>query len=83
MLPNYDLDTIASECKKRTPLRIVQAIADHRRIAAEAIAKIDQEGTVVRTLKGDVIAHPAIRIHAEAVKAETALIKEWASTGTM
>lgn len=80
MLPSM-LDEVAAECLSRTPARIVQAIAEHRSIAVEALAKIQVEGTVVRTLKGDIIAHPAIRIHSDAVKAETTLLKDWARKG--
>lgn len=78
MLPDADLSEIAAECLPRTPKRIVETIGEYRRIAAEALAKVSMEGTVVRTLKGDVIAHPAIRVHGDATKAEAALLKEWA-----
>lgn len=77
MLPKFDAAKIAGECIARTPPRLVETICEYRRIAAEALAKVDAEGTVVRTLKGDVIAHPAIKVHAEASRAETALLKEW------
>ncbi len=77
MLPKITTESVAAECISMTPTRIVEAICDHRRIASEALAKVDAEGTVVRTLKGDVIAHPAIKIHADAAKAEVALLKEW------
>lgn len=79
MLPS-NTDDIRSECQPMTPARILDSISEHRRIAAEALQRIDTEGTVVRTLKGDVIAHPAIKIHADAVKAESALLKTWASS---
>lgn len=68
---------IAAELKPSTPARIAGIIAEHRRIGAAALAKIEQEGEVVRTLKGDVIAHPALRIHAEASKTEAALLATW------
>lgn len=82
MLPKISVADVAAECKKTTPARVVEQIAELRRIAAEALAKVDLEGTVVRTLKGDVIAHPAIRIHAEAAKGEAALLKQWAAIRT-
>ena len=78
MLPEILLDEVAGECKSKTPTRIIAVIAEHRSISREALEKISEEGTVVRTLKGDVIPHPAIRIHAEATKSEAALLKEWA-----
>lgn len=78
MLPKIDSKKVSISCNPRTPHRIIEQICEHRRIAAEALAKIDAEGTVVRTLKGDVIAHPAIKVHAEAAKSEAALLKEWA-----
>lgn len=77
MLPEIPIQHIERECVEGTPARIIEQIREHRSIAMEAIKKIEAEGTVVRTLKGDVIAHPAIRIHAEAAKAEAALLKEW------
>lgn len=79
MLPKISTAEVAAECKKSTPARVVEQIAELRRIAAEALDKVDTEGTVVRTLKGDVIQHPAIRIHAEAAKAEAVLLKQWAA----
>lgn len=81
MLPDVDIEEIAAICQTKTPRRVVEMIAEHRRIAAEALAKVNAEGTVVRTLKGDVIQHPAIRVHAEAAKAEAALLKEWGRKG--
>ena len=77
MSPSMDRSTIASECKRNTPDSIIDTILAHRRVALDALARVDKEGLVVRTLKGDVIAHPAIKIHAEASKAECALLKEW------
>jgi hypothetical protein len=75
-------EPLAAELKFGTPARIIQVIAEHRAIAAEAARRIDTEGTVVRTLKGDVIPHPALRVHAEATKAETALLKDYAARAT-
>ena len=77
MLPDLDTKNLHKDYRPGTPERILQQAREHRQIAHEAISKIDAEGTVVRTLKGDVIAHPAIRIHADAVKAEEALLKMW------
>lgn len=79
MLPEQDLEQIGGEVRRNTPRRIIAQIGEYRALCVEALAKIGAEGTVVRTLKGDVIAHPAIRVHAEAAKAEAALLKEWAA----
>jgi hypothetical protein len=79
MLPEINKKTIEAELQSFTPARIVEQVCEYRRIAAEAINKIDAEGSVVRTLKGDVIAHPALKIHAEATKAEALLLKDWAA----
>jgi hypothetical protein len=65
--------------KRNTPQRIIDIIEEHRRIAADALRKVEAEGSVVRTLKGDVIAHPALKIHAEASKAESLLLEKWTS----
>jgi len=69
---------IMIELQSKTPARIAAQIGEYRRIAIEALGKIDAEGTVVRTLKGDVIQHPAIKVHADATKAEAALLEKWA-----
>jgi len=82
MLPNVDLHAIELECAARTPQRILQQIAEHRSIAIEALQKISDEGTVVRTLKGDVIAHPALKVHADALKSEAGLLSVWARKPT-
>ena len=70
---------ITTQCKANTPERVIDIIAEHVVIASEAKTRIEQEGTVVRTLKGDVIQHPAIKVHADATKIVANLMKEWAS----
>lgn len=78
MLPEIDRKTVLNEVITGTPARIIEHICEYRRIAAESINKINVEGTVVRTLKGDVIQHPSIKVHSDATKSEAALLKEWA-----
>ena len=78
MLPKIEIDAVASELRKTTPRRIIEQVVELRQISAESMAKIESEGTVVRTLKGDVIAHPSLKIHADAIKAEESLLKNWA-----
>jgi hypothetical protein len=73
----YEADVLL-ELRRGTPARIVAMIAQLRAIADDAKARIEKEGTVVRTLKGEVIAHPAIKIHADAVKAEAAMVRDFA-----
>ena len=79
MLHNLIFTELAKQCKDGTPPKILQILAEHATIANEAKARIETEGTVVRTLKGDVIAHPAIRVHADATKTIAGLLKEWAA----
>jgi hypothetical protein len=70
-------EAVADEVRLGTPQGVIDAIVAHRQIATDALARIAKEGQVVRTLKGDVIAHPSIKIHADAKKAECALLKDW------
>lgn len=79
MLPKIESTNIQDECIPRTPRRIIEIICEYRSIARESLEKLDVEGTVVRTLKGDVISHPAIKIHADATKAEALILKDWAN----
>ncbi len=47
-------------------------------LARDARDRVVREGSVVRDMKGSVIAHPAIAIEAAAVKVYTSLLDKWA-----
>ena len=65
---------IRTQVSRGIPPAIIEAIASHIDRAREAAARVVEEGSVVRDMKGSVIAHPAIRIEADAIKAYTDLI---------
>ena len=69
-----------TQYKPGTPERIIATIEAHRAIAEEALRRVGEEGQVVRTLKGDVIAHPSLKIHADASSAEAKFLERWAVT---
>jgi phage terminase small subunit len=70
---------IIEQCRSNTPEKIIDMIVELATIANDAKKRIDNEGTVVRTLKGDVIAHPAIKIHSDTTKNIAAIMKEYGS----
>lgn len=70
------LDEVFEQCHPSTPTSTVEAIAQQIQLARDARARIDEEGIVVRDMKGSVIPHPAIKIEADAVKLYTDLLKK-------
>lgn len=70
------LGEIAAQIRKSTPLGVIEQIARQMEIAEEAKRRIDEEGIVVRDMKGSVIAHPAIKIEQDAVKIITSLLSK-------
>jgi phage terminase small subunit len=60
--------------KYQTPELLVQIIADNIGVSNEAKRRIDDEGIVVRDMKGSVIPHPAIKIKADADKSIFSMI---------
>jgi hypothetical protein len=65
---------VRDQVKGRTPELIVKAIAVQVHTANEARGRIDREGSVVRDIRGAVVAHPAIKIEADAIKLYSALL---------
>jgi len=65
------------QCKEYTTEIVIKIIAEHMVIASEAQERIEKEGTVVRTLKGDVIQHPAIKVHQDSNKIISGLMEKW------
>ena len=81
MLYKTAYEDAESQCKNHTPKAVIKIIAEHMVIASEAQKRIEEEGTVVRTLKGDVIQHPAIKVHQDSNKIIASMMKEWDSRG--
>ena len=73
---HYKLLEIAKkEAPFGTPQTVIKAIAIQMERLSEAKKRVDEEGIVVRDLKGSVIQHPAIKIEAEATKLLATLLK--------
>ena len=67
---------LLKDLKADTPQTVLEAIAIQVYTAREARKRIDEEGSVVRDSRGSVIAHPAIKIEASAIKLYTSLIEK-------
>jgi len=65
---------IKSQIRKNTPDATIEAIASQLLLARESRNRINEEGSVVRDMRGAVIAHPAIKIESDAIKLYTALM---------
>jgi hypothetical protein len=78
-----EIDIARKQVAPDTPEAIVEAIAYQLGIISDARQRISGEGIVVRDLKGTVIAHPAIRIEAEAVKILSGLISKYCGGGNL
>jgi len=70
-----NLEFAKGEVAKSTPQSIINGIATQMDRVDEAKKRIDEEGIVVRDLKGSVIPHPAIKIEADAIKLIADLLK--------
>jgi hypothetical protein len=62
---------------KDTPMGIVEQISKQLARSDEASKRIEEEGIVVRDMKGSVIAHPAIKIEITAGKIITDLLMRY------
>ena len=71
------IEEIANQVKPGTPPAIIESLAAQLSLAREARGRIVKEGSVVRDPKGSVVAHPAIKIEADALKLLAPLLKEW------
>ncbi len=69
---------VADQVRDDTPDAVLEAIAVQLRAAREARERIEREGSVVRDVKGSVIAHPAFGVEQSAIKLYTALMAKWA-----
>lgn len=68
------LEELKTQLKPMVPEVIREAIAVQILTSREARSRILEEGSVVRDPKGSVIAHPAIKIEADAIKIFTSLV---------
>ena len=59
---------IKKQCKLSTPEVIIENLVNQTETAREARRRIDEEGIVVRDMKGSVIEHPAIKIERDCFK---------------
>lgn len=62
------IDEVKTQVESGTPADIIALIAKQLERAADAARRIEEEGLVVRDLKGGVIPHPAIKIEQEATE---------------
>lgn len=70
------LEELNGQVMPMTPQSIRESIAVQILTARKARSRIEEEGLVVRDPKGSVIAHPAIKIEADAIKLFTQLINK-------
>lgn len=62
------IDLVRKQVRMSTPETIIEAIATIIDRRDECKRRIDEEGIVVRDMKGSVIAHPAIKIEQDSIK---------------
>ena len=70
------LESVKEQIWEGTPPGIAELIYRQLQRADEAHERIQREGSVVRDLKGNVIAHPAIAIEKEATKLAADLLQK-------
>ena len=73
---NSNIENIRNQVKVRTPQTIIDMIAAQMERIKEAKKRIDEEGIVVRDLKGAVVPHPAIKIEQDTIKLVADLLKK-------
>ena len=59
------------------PQSVIDIIVRKLQIIKRASARVDEEGIVVRDLKGSVVAHPAIKIETESMTIVSGLLKTY------
>ena len=67
------IEIVTRQVRQNTPIGIIEQIAIQVDRSNEAKKRIDEEGIVVRDMKGSVIPHPAIKIEQDACKIITGL----------
>ena len=71
------IEELQGQLKNGTPVSIFEAVAIQIHTAREARERIEKEGSVVRDMRGSVIAHPAIKVESDAIKIYTGLIAKF------
>ena len=71
-----NMEKAKEQVAEKTPESIIETIATQLDRLNEAKERIDQEGVVVRDLKGSVIPHPAIKIEIDATKLLSELLNK-------
>jgi len=67
-MKSENIKFIEGQVRDNTPLSIIDVIAIQMERINEAKRRIDEEGIVVRDMKGSIIQHPAIKIESDASK---------------
>jgi hypothetical protein len=75
--PLKQIETVRAHCRAGTPETILELIALQLERVDESNRRISEEGTVVRDMKGSVIAHPSIMIEANATKLAVDLLSKY------
>jgi hypothetical protein len=68
---------VSRQVRPNCPDAVIEAIAGQLTLAREARARVVREGSVVRDPKGSVVAHPAIKVEADAIKFYAGLLQTW------
>lgn len=68
---------LIDQIKPSTPKSVVDWISQNIEMAAKARKRIDDEGIVVRDVKGSVVSHPAIKIEADCQKIICDLVEKY------
>ena len=70
------INLVKKQVRPSTPASIIEIIASHVDQCLLARERIEQEGIVVRDMKGSVIAHPAIKIEIDSGKVVSDLLSK-------
>ena len=73
----YFVSVAKAQLPEKSPDAIAQSMGIQLKRQHEAKDRIDEEGVVVRDLKGSVIPHPAIKIEQDATKVIADLFKKF------
>ena len=72
---------VADQLRPDTPAGVIEIIETQMKRAAEAAQRIENEGSVVRDMKGSVIPHPAIAIELKASQVVADLLAKHKARG--
>ena len=71
------IETAREQVGGDTPESIIEAIASQLGLIEESRTRINEEGIVVRDMKGSVIPHPAIKIEGDAIKLMDSMLSKY------